>query len=209
MPGKSLTPNQITEAVTLRAAGYTLTAISQRTGISLRTLNRHFEQHGAKKGTVKDEVIEAAKRDLIEGITSNDRVKEEAGRMVADDLAHGRLLRERMALACEHLTATNLEEAALLMRAAAAYSTAIKNTSDMMRHTLRTDRALDQADEQDLPVLVIQEISAEDALQMRRDNGKDIPPPHEGDVPLSAPEGTCGPSEEDIERVSEGEDETA
>ncbi|MGQ0655203.1 MAG: hypothetical protein ACT4P4_23555 [Betaproteobacteria bacterium] len=72
----------------------------------------------------------------------------------------------RIAVAAEHLTATNLPEAALLMRAAAAYSTAIKNTSDMLRHSLRTERALDAQDAAELPQLAIIEITAEEALRM-------------------------------------------
>ena len=41
----------------------------------------------------KDELIEGAKRDVIESITSNSKTKEEAARLLADDLAHARLLR--------------------------------------------------------------------------------------------------------------------
>jgi hypothetical protein len=53
------------------------------------------------------------------------------------------------------------------MRASAAYSTAIKNTSDMLRHSLRTDKALDAQDNAELPELHIVEIAAEEALRMR------------------------------------------
>lgn len=166
MPGKSVPPEKIAEAVTLRSAGYTATAIADRLGISLRTVNRVFEHHKAKKGEVKQEMIQAARQVLIEGITSNDRIKEEAARLIADDLAHARLLRSRMADATEHMTATNLEEAALLMRAAAAYSTALKNTSDTLRHSMGTEKALQTVEADDLPELVVQEISAEEALRM-------------------------------------------
>lgn len=71
-----------------------------------------------------------------------------------------------MANAAEHLTATNLEEAALLMRAAAAYSTALKNTSDTLRHSMGTGRALKTVEAESLPELVVQEISGTEALRM-------------------------------------------
>lgn len=110
----------------------------------------------------------------MEAVTSNDRINEEAGRIVADDLAHARLLRERMAVAAEHLTATNLEEAALLMRAATASSTALKNSSDMLRHSLRTtDQALDAQDAQDLPELIVREISDAEARQMQQQHASE------------------------------------
>jgi lambda repressor-like predicted transcriptional regulator len=166
MPGKSPTPEKIIDAVTLRAAGHTIASISDRTGISVRTLSRIFERHTAKKGEINAELVEAAKRDLIETVTSNDRIKEEAARLIADDIAHARLLRSRMADATEHMTATNLLEAALLMRAAAAYSTALKNTSDTLRHSLGTDRALETVEAENLPELVVREISDTAALQL-------------------------------------------
>lgn len=166
MPGKSVSPEKIAEAVTLRAAGYTATAIADRLGISVRSVNRVFEHHKAKKGEASHELVQAARQALIEGVTSNDRIKEEAARLIADDLAHARLLRSRIADATEHLTATNLEEAALLMRAAAAYSTALKNTSDTLRHSMGTEKALQTVEADDLPELVVQEISAEEALRM-------------------------------------------
>lgn len=167
MPGKSPAPEKIIEAVTLRAAGHTIVSISDRTGISVRTLNRVFERHTAKKGEVSYELVLAAKRDLIQTITSDDRIKEETARLVADDLAHARLLRQRMADATEKLVADDLEQAVLVMRAAAAYSTALKNTSDLFRHTLRIERALDAEKVENLPELLVLEVSDDDARRMQ------------------------------------------
>ena len=205
MAAKSTSPEVIAQAVSLRAAGYTVAAISERTGISIRTLNRLFARHGTKKGAARDELIETAKRNLIEGVTSNERIKEEAARIVADDLAHARLLRMRIAVASEHLTATNLEEAALLMRAAAAYSTAIKNTSDMLRHSLRTERALDVVERKDLPELVVIEISPEEALRMRQSAGDELGLPVSPAMPVDALEVAVEAPVDDNERVTEGE----
>ena len=168
MPGKSPSPEQIIEAVTLRAAGHTIASISDRTGISVRTLSRVFERHAAKKGEINAELVEAAKRDLIQTVTSNDWIKEETARLVADDLAHARLLRQRMADATGMLVANDLEEAALLMRAAAAYSTALKNTSELFRHTIRIERVLDAEEVENLPELIVLQISDEDALAMQK-----------------------------------------
>lgn len=161
MPGKSLSPELLGEAVTLRAAGFTVAAIAQRTGVSVRTLNRAFQRHGTKKGELKDDLVESARRSLLDGFNSDERIKAEAARIVADDLAHARLLRERMAEAAEHLAASDLRGAALLMRAAAAYSTALKNTSDMLRRTLRIDRVVERVESEDLPTLTVREITDE------------------------------------------------
>lgn len=206
MPGKTVAPHQITEAIAMREAGYTVTAISARLGVSVRTLTRVFEKHGTKKGAVKEEVIAAARQELIEAVTSNERIKHEAARILADDLGHAWLIRRRMVLAGEHLVPKNLEEAALVMRASAAESTALKNTSDMLRNSLRTDKALDAVEQKDLPVLVVEELSAEEARRLYASRVDEFdaavatpaPPTVEG-APVKLPD--------ESERASEGEDE--
>lgn len=164
MTRRTATPDTISEALALREAGYTALSISQRLGISIRSLQRHFAEHGAKKGAIKKEVLESARAELLKRITSDDTIREEAARLINDDLAHARHLRSIMVEASALLSATTLPEAVLVMRAAAAYSTAIKNTSDTLRHTLRVERT---ADEADLPELLIRELSQVEVEKMR------------------------------------------
>lgn len=166
MTRKTATPAEISEALALREAGYTALSISQRLGISVRSLQRHFADHGTKKGTIKEEVLATARADLLKRVTSDDAVREEAAKLINDDLAHARHLREIMIDATEHLQATSLKDAVLVMRAAAAYSTAIKNTSDVLRQTLRIDRAVEDAGAE-LPELIIQELTQDDIEKIR------------------------------------------
>lgn len=167
MTKKTATPAEISQALALREAGYTALSISQRLGISVRSLQRHFADHGTKKGSIKKEVLENARADLLKRVTSDEAIKEEAARLINDDLAHAQHLRELMINATEHLQATSLKEAVLVMRAAAAYSTAIKNTSDMMRHTLRIEKSIDDT-EKDLPELLIKELTSDEIEAMRK-----------------------------------------
>lgn len=166
MTKKTATPVEISEALALREAGYTALSISQRLGISVRSLQRHFAEHGVKRGSIKEEVLASARADLLKRVTSDEAIREEAARIINDDLAHARHLRELMIDAAEHLQASSLKDAALVMRAAAAYSTAIKNTSDVLRQTLRLDRAIDESDE-GLPDLVICELTSEEVAKLR------------------------------------------
>lgn len=168
MTKKAATPDQISEALALREAGYTTLSISQRLGMSVRSLQRHFADHGTKKGAIKQELIEAARLDLMKRVTSDDAIREEAARLINDDLAHARHLRDLMIDATRHLHANSLKEAAQVMRAAAAYSTAIKNTSDMMRQSLRLERRDDDADKS-LPELVITELSDDQVKELRKE----------------------------------------
>lgn len=167
MTKKTATPAEISDALALREAGYTALSISQRLGISVRSLQRHFADHGTKKGSIKKEVLDNARADLLKRVTSDEAIKEEAARLINDDLAHAQHLRELMVNATEHLQATSLKEAVLVMRAAAAYSTAIKNTSDMMRHTLRIEKSIDDTDKE-LPELVIKELTNEEIVELRK-----------------------------------------
>ena len=167
MTKKTATPDQISQALALREAGYTTLSISQRLGISVRSLQRHFAEHGVKKGTIKKEVLDTARADLLKRVTSDDAIREEAAKLINDDLAHARHLRDILVEAAEQLQATSLKEAVLVMRAAAAYSTAIKNTSDMMRHTLRIEKSIDDTDKE-LPELVIKELTNDEIVELRK-----------------------------------------
>lgn len=167
MPKTHTTPDEILEALALREVGYTALAISQRLNISVRTLQRHFASAGARKGAAKAEVLQRAKTELMARIISDETIKEEAARLVADDLAHSLHLREIILAASEQMKATSLQDAVQVMRAAAAYSTAIKNTSDIVRRSLRIEQHDDN--EGSLPELVVCELTESEITQMRRE----------------------------------------
>ena len=161
-------PDQIAQALALREAGFSTLSISQRTGIPTRTLERHFQAAGARKGSLKEEMLSEARKELLGLVSSSEAIREEAAKLVADDLAHARYLRQIMQEAAEHMQATNLQEAALVMRAAAAYATAIKATSDVLKHALHTES---QEDREELPELVITDLTAEEIEELQGNNG--------------------------------------
>lgn len=165
MAKKTAPPDTIIEALALREAGYTALAISQRLHISVRSLQRHFAASKTVKGCIKSDVLKRAKEDLLTRITSSETIKEEAARLVADDIAHSVHLRELMLAASEKMTADSLRDAVQVMRAAAAYSTAIKNTSDIIRRSLRVEERDDATDE--LPELIITELTEKEVAQLR------------------------------------------
>lgn len=172
---KTATPDEIGQALAMREVGYTTLSISQKLGISVRSLHRHFADHGAKKGTLKQEVLDAARSELLKRVTSDDSIREEAARLINDDLAHARHLRSILMDASEQLKADSLQDAVQVMRAAAAYSTAIKNTSDTLRHILRVDRAVEQGGE-DLPELIIRELTQTEIATLRNTQTKESEP---------------------------------
>ncbi len=167
MKRKATTPHEVTEILALREAGYTVLAISQKLNLSDRTVHRHLATYGAKKGSIKEEVIEKARNELFNLVTSNSTILAEAAKLIVDDIAHSTHLRAILLEASAHLKATTLPEAVLVMRAAAAYSTAFKNTSDTIRHSLGADKLIDEAGE--LPELIITELSNEQIKEMAKE----------------------------------------
>jgi hypothetical protein len=179
MAKHEIAPNVIAEALALRQAGFTVLAISHRLSVSIRSLQRHFAANKTSKGAVKAAVFEQAKADLLARVTCDATIKDEAARLIADDLAHSIHLREIMLTAAEQLKATNLSDAALVMRAAAAYSTAIKNTSDTIRRSLRLDKLADDSRDE-LPELVIRELTPVEILALR-DSSEELAEFDDGD----------------------------
>lgn len=167
MTRKTTTPKEVTEILALREAGYTVLAISQRLNLSVRTIHRHLATHGTIKGSLKQEAIDKARSELFELVTSNSAIREAASKLIIDDIAHSNHLRAIMIEASEYLKATTLQEAMLVMRAAAAYSTAFKNTSDTIRHSLGADKLVDEASE--LPELFITELTNEQIKEMAKE----------------------------------------
>lgn len=159
---KNTAPDTVANALSMRAAGYTTVAISQQLGIGIRTLGRLFAKHGTSKGSAMPEVIEASRSELLALITSDDAIRQKAAQLLRDDLAHVQAIREAMALTLETISEKpprTPKDAALTMRAIVAYSTALKNTADVWRHSLRMDERT--ADDKPLPELHIYELTAE------------------------------------------------
>ena len=165
MTGINATPKVISQMIIMREAGYTVLSISQKLGFSTRTVQRHITENNAKKGTIKKEVIELAREELTKVITSNPTIREEAAKLITDNIAQSNHLRELALVASEHLIATNPKEAMLVMRGLAAYSTVIKNTSDTLMHSFGVDKLKDEVGE--LPELIVKELSNQEAISMQ------------------------------------------
>lgn len=171
MTRRTITPKEVSEILALREVGYTVLAISQRLNLSVRTIQRHLCTHGTKKGSLKAEVIAKAREELTQLITSNTTIREEAAKLISDDISHSNHIRAIILEASAQLVATNPHEAMLVMRAAAAYSTTLKNTSDTIRHSLGVDRIVEESDE--LPELVIRELTSQEIKQIVMQNHVD------------------------------------
>lgn len=150
-----------------REAGFTVAMIAEKTRLSVSTINQILASHGTKKGSATAEMVEDVRRQVRALLSSKDVICDEAALLIADDLAQASLLREKIVAALVRLDATNLQEAVLAMRAAAAMSPALKNTSDMIRQSLGYERHRNEVDEKGLAVLQLIQLSDDQVKEMR------------------------------------------
>jgi len=165
MTGIHITPRQKQHALVMRAAGYTITSISDKTSMSVSTLKRFFKEHLVKKGELKQALIDKATDELLHDATAIEEIKREIASLIHDDLAQVKGIRTAMAEAIEVLEATNTTEALQVMRAVSAGAVALKSTSETLRKSLGMDK--DDEVSGDLPELVISVLTEDEMSDIR------------------------------------------
>lgn len=163
MAGKQKTPDQAAQAVILREAGWTVTAIAQRMSISVSTTQRLLKKHNAVAGAGTQALIEKAREELLTTAFSLDAVQQTAASLVADELALNQQIRTKLANALEVLDPTN----PIVFRSLAAASTALKLTQDVTRRALPLDKLNQALDIEELPELRIHIMDDADVAEMR------------------------------------------
>ncbi|EPN6727946.1 hypothetical protein CMV24_18490 [Pseudomonas plecoglossicida] len=163
MAGKQKTPDQAVQAVILREAGWTVTAIAQRMSISVSTTQRLLKKHNAVAGAGAQALIEKAREELLTTAFSLDAVQQTAASLVADELALNQQIRTKLANALEVLDPTN----PIVFRSLAAASTALKLTQDVTRRALPLEKLNQALDIEELPELKIHIMDDADVAEMR------------------------------------------
>jgi len=163
MAGKQKTPDQAAQAVILREAGWTVTAIAQRMSISVSTTQRLLKKHNAVAGAGTQALIEKAREELLTTAFSLDAVQQTAASLVADELALNQQIRTKLANALEVLDPTN----PIVFRSLAAASTALKLTQDVTRRALPLEKLNQALDIEELPELKIHIMDDADVAEMR------------------------------------------
>jgi AcrR family transcriptional regulator len=166
MTGRVKTADQLKEATILRAGGYSLAAIANKTGISASTLQRHFRKFNTPKGSLSSEAIEEARQALLNDAGFVDGLKCQIAASIADDLAHVAQLREAMALTLEGLMADSTLPAHYKTRGLAALATSLRLTQEAGRKALAIDNLPPEQDS--IPVLTIAELTGEEIESIHR-----------------------------------------
>ena len=165
MPGKQATTDQLKQALALRAAGLSRTVISDQTGLSESTISRICRRHKAKKGSIIDKIAEETQRQLVDYLSNDQNLKVEAAKLVFEDLALSRLLRDKLATTILNLDTTDPKSAAVTARALNSAASALVSTQKASRIAINADH--EAMTEADLPILKIEELTAEEIEQIR------------------------------------------
>lgn len=163
MSGKQKTPDQETQAVVLREAGWTVSAIADRLAISVSTVQRLLKKHHVVAGAGTQALIEKAREELLTAAFSLEAVQQTAASLVADELALVRQIRQKIASTVEHLDPTN----PTAFRGLAAASTALKLTQDVTRRALPIEKLGQAMEIEELPELRIRIMTEDDVAEMR------------------------------------------
>ncbi|WP_278406863.1 helix-turn-helix domain-containing protein [Pseudomonas rhodesiae] len=163
MAGKKTTPDHSVQVVVLWEAGYTLSAIADRLGVSVSTTQRIIRKNNAVAGATSEALISKAREQMLNSSFALEEIQISAAAMVLDDLSLAQQIRTKLALAVDALDVTD----PTAFRSLAAGSTSLKLTQDVWRRALPMEK-LDQALEvEQLPELHIRIMNDNDVAVMR------------------------------------------
>lgn len=165
MSGKHSTLSQVKKAIALRAIGLSRAAIADQTGLSESTLARIFRKHGASKGAAIPRLLEETKRQLIESLSNDQSLQLEAAKLMIEDLALNRTLRDKISESLAQLPTNDPNEAAMNLRALNSAASALITAQKAARVAIGADQDRALADE--LPVLTIVGMTEEQVAEMR------------------------------------------
>lgn len=163
MAGKHSTPDQAAQAVILREAGWTISAIAEKMSISVSTTQRLLRKHKAVAGAGTQALIEKARDELLSAAFSLDAVQQTAASLVVEELAFNQQIRTKLASALEILDPAN----PIVFRSLAAASTALKLTQDVTRRALPLEKLNQALEVEELPELKIHIMTDADVAEMR------------------------------------------
>jgi hypothetical protein len=163
MSGKKATPDQNTQVVILREAGYTLPSIASRLELSISTVQRIIKTNKVVAGAGTQALIEKAREELLTSAFSLEAVQQTVAALVMDELALSHQIRTKLANALEALDPTD----PIAFRGLAAASTTLKLTQDVTRRSLPIEKLNQAQDIEEIPTLQIHIMTEQDVAEMR------------------------------------------
>ena len=169
MSGKKATPDQNTQAVILREAGYTLPAIAARLELSISTVQRIVKTNKAVAGASTQALVEKAREEMLNAAYALEQVQRTAAALVLDDLAISQQIRTKLSECVDQIDPADSGA----LRALAASATTLKLTQDVTRRALPLEKLNMALDIEELPELQIHIMSEYDVAKMRAEQRRE------------------------------------
>lgn len=169
MSGKKATPDQNTQAVILREAGYTLPAIAARLELSISTVQRIVKTNKAIAGASTQALVEKAREEMLNAAYALEQVQRTAAALVLDDLAISQQIRAKLSECVDQIDPADSGA----LRALAASATTLKLTQDVTRRALPLEKLNMALDIEELPELQIHIMSDYDVAKMRAEQRRE------------------------------------
>jgi AcrR family transcriptional regulator len=160
-------PARLKQAIALRAGGYSLAAVSERSGVSSASLYRHFKAAEVKRGSLKALTVSQAKAQLLEDAGFINEARDAIASSLVDEMSLVRMIRESIALSLQELVEDTSTPASMKLRALASASTALSVSQTVSRKALNLDKIDPFMSPENLPELKIWKMSDADVLAMR------------------------------------------
>lgn len=158
------TPAEVQEALILRSAGHSIASISQKTGMSVSTVERHIKSHKIIKGVLTDQAIQEAQTQLISETTGDLRII--ISSVLKDDVAQFHQIRAALSVSVERLVSDSSLAPHQVLRGLAAAATTLKLSGEVARRALKIDEV--EPEQSTIPILEIVELTANDIAAMRQ-----------------------------------------
>ena len=160
MPGNHTTLSQIKQILALREIGATRAVIAVEAGVSISTVSRICKRFSSRKGRLQSKLVEDSQQRLIERMTDDKVLQTEAMKLLADDLAASRIIREKITEAALKLDLSDPDLVANALRALNSASSALATVQKVGRVATGADSLSESIEE--LPELTIHVMTAED-----------------------------------------------
>lgn len=163
----SIDPAKLKHAITLRAVGYSLASIAEKTNISAATLQRQFKSASAVKGSLKALTVSQAATALLEDAGFISEMKSTIASSIVEELTINRRIREAITLSVEELLTEEDATASVKLRALASASTALSVSQTVARKALNLEKTDPFTNPDTLPQLTIRRMTDEEVAAMR------------------------------------------
>ncbi len=164
---KRITPKQKAEVIALLEAGFSKSATSRRTGLSLSSIKRIASDPTVIPGRNHVDMVARA-TEVLHSSLSSESAKHQLASLIVDDLSMSAALRDNLAGLLEavgDIEVTSLKDAGAKARTLAAIATANKLNTDSLRQVIAI--AAPQVEVDELPTLTITELSHDDIVAIR------------------------------------------